>query len=130
MWISEFMVCWSLPIIVPVVAARGRSQIASRGLICSGLVQMAFWSKRILRGVPARVIGSGFCEVAGGEVGSLCGSGASGNEEEVPVATLAVAGLGGAVCAAPNRHVDSRTDAVRQRYALILGRVTGIGKFG
>ena len=54
------MVCWSLPIIVPVTAARGRSQNASEGRRWSGLVQMAFWSRRMLFGVPARVIGSGF----------------------------------------------------------------------
>jgi hypothetical protein len=36
------MVCWSLPINTPVVAARGASQIASVGRRCSGLVQMAF----------------------------------------------------------------------------------------
>src|SRR5271154_7590164 len=69
MWISEFMVCWSLPIIVPVVAARGRSQIASRGLIWSGLVHMAFWSNRIRFGVPKRVMGSGFEGGRGGRGG-------------------------------------------------------------
>jgi hypothetical protein len=36
------MVCWSLPIIVPVVAASGRSQNASAGFKCNGLVQIAF----------------------------------------------------------------------------------------
>src|SRR3981189_765010 len=60
MWISEFIVCWSLPIMVPVTAARGRSHIASSGLTCRGLVQMAFWSKRIRFGVPRRVIGADF----------------------------------------------------------------------
>jgi len=90
MWISEFIVCWSLPIIVPVTAANGRSHIASKGLTCSGLVQIAFWSRRIRFGVPRKVIGAGFGGSGGAGMGLLCGSGASGSEVEV--VALATAG--------------------------------------
>src|SRR5260370_39582970 len=98
MWISEFMVCWSLPIIVPVTAARGRSQNASAGLRCSGLVQIAFWSKRIRFGVPRKVIGSGFGGGAGAGMGLglFCGLGASGSERGVVASAISGGGRVGA----------------------------------
>jgi len=72
--------------------------------------------------VPARVIGSGFDGgVAAGGSGSLCGSGASGSEVEVSVATLAVAGWGRALWAQENCPVASRREAVRQRVGPNLG---------
>src|SRR5580692_7383961 len=119
MLIKSVMVCWSLPIIVPVTAARGRIHIASMGLICRGLVQMAFWSKRILFGVPRKVIGAGFGGSAGPAGESLCGSGASGRDAEVSAATT--------LWAEQNRTVFSRSDAARKRDALSLGSFTGTG---
>src|SRR5260370_12514269 len=106
MWISEFIVCWSLPIIVPVTAARGRSHIASAGFTCRGLVQMAFWSKRIRFGVPRKVIGAGFGASAGAAMGLLCGSGASGSEVE-DVAS-AISGGGAVLWAGQSRFVALR----------------------
>jgi hypothetical protein len=54
-----FMVCWSLPIIIPVEIPKGTSHSASEGLRRRGLVQIAFWSLRKRLGVPERVTGSG-----------------------------------------------------------------------
>src|ERR1700692_899225 len=116
MWISEYIVCWSLPIIVPVTAAKGRSHIASTGFTCSGLVQIAFWSKRIRFGVPRKVTGAGFGASAGPGRGLLCGSGASGSE--TGVVASAISGLGAVLWAEPSRIVLSRRLAVRQREAL------------
>lgn len=109
---------------VPVAAARGSSQIPSSGWICSGLVQMAFWSNKIRRGVPAKVIDSGF-DIAGGGVGSLWGSGASGSE-------VAVAGAfsGWALCAKQNRSTGSKKQVARQTAAVSLGGVRGIVRHG
>src|SRR5580704_3792506 len=105
MWISAVIVWWSLPIIVPVTAARGRSHIASIGFTCSGLVQIAFWSKRIRFGVPSKVIGAGFGASAGPGRGLLCGSGASGSE--VGIVASAISGLGAMLWAEPSRTVAS-----------------------
>jgi hypothetical protein len=103
---------------VPVTAARGRSQKASAGWRCSGLVQMAFWSSRIRFGVPSRVIGSGFGSGEGVGVGSLWGSGASGKEADVPVV---VVGREGVLWAEQTPPVASRREAVSHREALNLG---------
>src|SRR5882757_7536356 len=127
MWISEFIVCWSLPIIVPVTAAKGRSQNASWGLTCSGLVQIAFWSRRIRFGVPRKVIGGGFGGSGGAGMGLLCGSGAFGRE--VGAVASAISGLGALLWAGQSWTVASRRVAVRQREALSLGCVTGMGRF-
>src|SRR5262249_20744552 len=107
------------------------------GLRCAGLVQIAFWSRRILFGVPAKVIVSDFsgCSCGGGWLGRFWGSGASGSEVEAAVATAAVGGSGAAgwragLWADENLAVASKREAVRPREALNLGYVTGIGKFG
>ena len=64
---------------------QGEEPLASMGRICSGLVQIAFWSRRIrLAAFRARVIDSGFDGVGeGGGGGVFCGSGASGSAAEV-----------------------------------------------
>src|ERR1700733_9612176 len=108
------------------MAERGRSQVASQGLIWRGLVRIAFWSKRILFGVPRRVIGSGFDGGAGVGAGSLCGSGASGNPGASPL-TVADCWTG---FWAETWLMGSRNETVRHRNALNLGGVTGIDKFG
>ena|ERR1700733_7653587 len=128
------MVCWSLPIIVPVAAASGRSHMASSGFRCNGLVQMAFWSSRIRFGVPRRVIGSGFGGSAGAGI-AFCGVGASGRAEEGSLVTGAVAGgegVGGetVLWARQDRPIGKRREAVRHRDAESLGRVTDIVKLG
>ena len=91
---SDVIVWWSLPISTPVVAAKGRSHIPSAGLRCSGLVQMAFWSAKSRRGVPAKVMssgvpGAGFFDFLGEAalvwepaLEEICGSGASGKRGE------------------------------------------------
>jgi hypothetical protein len=113
---------------VPVTAPRGRSHIASSGFTCSGLVQMAFWSKRIRFGVPRKVIGAGFGGSAGAGRGLLCGSGASGSEVEVAVAMSTVGRWGAAFWAGQSGPVASRRVAAKQKEALSLGCVKGIGK--
>jgi hypothetical protein len=60
--------------------------------MCNGLVQIAFWSRRMRFGVPRKVIGAGFGSSAGPGMGSLCGSGASGKEVEIVAVTPVVAG--------------------------------------
>jgi hypothetical protein len=98
---------------VPVAAERGRSQVASRGLIWNGLVQIAFWSRRIRFGVPAKVIGSDFLGGAGADGGVFCGWGASGRR----LKPLGVAVL----CAGQKLAVPSKREAARKRDALNLG---------
>jgi len=66
--------------------------------------------------VPASVISSGpvaFDGVGAGAWALFWGSGASGNELEGYVATLAVAGRKEASCAGQKRPIESRNDAVR-----------------
>jgi hypothetical protein len=53
--------------------------------------------------------------------------GGSGSEVEVSFATVVVSGGGRALWAEQNWLVASRREAVRQRDALNLGRITGIG---
>ena len=68
--------------------------------------------------MPATVISSGSAGLDDVETDALalfCGSGASGNDVEVPVETLSVAGCTEAICAEQSRPIESRRDAVRQR---------------
>src|SRR5262249_38203748 len=69
---ARCMLCWSLPIRIPVVPASGASHIASFQRKRAGLVQMAFWSpgrfrKTFFKDMEVSV--TGLSEVANGDGG-------------------------------------------------------------
>jgi hypothetical protein len=96
----------------------------------SGLVQMAFWSRRILFGVPTRLMGSAVEGAKSEEATVFWGWGASGREAGSAGLTLVAAGAEMVLCAAQRRFEERRKLAVREKKDLRLGRVTGIRRFG
>ncbi len=91
------------------------------GRMWSGLVQMAFWSRRILFGVPARVMGSAAEGAESEEATVFWGWGASGREAGSAGLTLVAAGAEMVLCAAQRRFEERRKLAVREKKDLRLG---------